>query len=38
MIDETLGYISHKYGKVQVGVLATTGTREIKIYDKYAQK
>jgi len=38
MIDETLGYISQKYGKGKVGVLATTGTREMKIYDKYAQK
>ena len=38
MIDETLGYISQKYGKGKVGVLATTGTREMKIYDKYASK
>jgi len=38
MIDETLAYISQKYGKGKVGVLATTGTREMKIYDSYAQK
>ena len=38
MVDETLAYISQKYGKGKVGVLATTGTREMKIYDKYASK
>lgn len=38
MIDETLGYISQKYAKGKVGILATTGTREMKIYDKYASK
>ncbi len=38
MIDETLLNISEKYGKGKVGVLATTGTREMKIYDKYASK
>ncbi len=30
--------IFHKGGKGKVGVLATTGTREMKIYDKYASK
>lgn len=35
MIDEVGQYILDKYGKCEVGLLATTGTYEGKVYEKY---
>jgi len=40
MIEETISYIRQRYGPAvaRIGVLATNGTKEMKIYDKYANK
>ncbi len=40
MIDETIQYIKRKYGNnvEKIGVLATNGAREVKVYDKFAEK
>jgi len=37
MIDETIKYIISKFPEIEkIGILATNGTREMRIYDKYA--
>lgn len=38
MIDEAIKYVKGKFPEiVKIGVLATNGTREMRIYDKYAE-
>ncbi len=38
MIDEAIKYVKEKYPEtIKIGVLATNGTREMRIYDKYAE-
>lgn len=38
MIDEAIIFVKSKFPDIQkIGVLATNGTREMRIYDKYAQ-
>lgn len=38
MIEEVGKYIVNKYGKIKVGLLATLGTYEGKVYEKYCDK
>lgn len=38
MIEEVGKYIVNKYGKIKVGLLATLGTYEGKVYEKYCEK
>lgn len=40
MIEETIKYIKSKYGNTveKVGVLATNGAREVRVYDKFAER